>query len=837
MRKYAYTALLSLTSVVVTLPICFAQEVRVGPSGFCPLHWETGAYPRLEVDVIAVENGEPVKLSAAEPDSRVRIAQGKDGCSVISVATPARALEYDVHVFLDLNSLSWTDMQSISLLLKKTADRDGLHLSAFYYVPGGKSVMSVSPLVAKRLKVDSTPDTALSMSSVMDSMRSIASTTEVRGRIFWIAAADFSTKYLALIDSLLKRCDSRGPSWLVVQTKTTEVTDSSEQRPGRLLMLESLETPPESLETKWNACLDLLVQSSQTVVFQPPLMLSATGGRSFNVEVGRHLATFDVTIADSTVRSALLIHYRAISRKLKDERKYLAALDSLAAVNRILGKDAVRGDALTLIKVAGESLLKSQHPEESAPLLDRAERDWGIQPTSVLWYRQLKSDLIEARLRSEGEDKSKELDLREKLAVLHPENRTQSARLLVLRGESALKDGDFWSAAQCFKGALAAKHNPSVQKALQKAVADAVTADNANGEFTRLYEKGSGFIPEISLSFELRFMYANSCMQSHNYVEAASHFEWCVLKWNTAVHITTWDNLFARLQDAYAYSMRFDDAYRVNRRLYQQRGDKVMLLHAMKNLRARLLAPLINCLTVFMERVGTKSARTAFLSAPIPGGMPQYVQAVCFTDSNGSLRTHLGNRAPYKLPTQKILQSLQLLPALLSATGEDRTYWLINRTADGFVVIAFSDETDKKEGNILETIRSERTIEGPWKSLVEYEQEIGTRFLAEVFANMLSAEYAVRGGISLGSYWRELSAQSPVIYITLHDQNGAISQGYAFDRSKAEFDDILWRRSSTSLAFFSQEIKYSGKPVLDVSNPIYVNRTWKASVRIGVQKL
>jgi hypothetical protein len=154
----------------------------------------------------------------------------------------------------------------------------------------------------------------------------------------------------------------------------------------------------------------------------------------------------------------------------------------------------------------------------------------------------------------------------------------------------------------------------------------------------------------------------------------------------------------------------------------------------------------------------------------------------------------------------------------------------------GCVVIEFTLETDEQGTVLLSEIRANSMASEPWMKMVDQEQLQGTRLLSELVTGMTGAELRSAGSLSVVPYWEAMRRSSLMAYIVYHGKNGAIIESASFDQSVAKFDPGLWQRSSTALAFLTQEISYNNRPVIDLVNPIYLDDTWKGAVRIGVNR-
>jgi len=526
------------------------------------------------------------------------------------------------------------------------------------------------------------------------------------------------------------------------------------------------------------------------------------------------------------------------STKLEQSNEYAAALDTLMVGREILESPRFHERAEILIGKYSDWLIRMGKISEASLLFVHAESGWGLSPLKHPWYRDIKATLLEAQLADTSVVKPnshRALDLCRQLAQLYPGDRNRQAKLLEMESARHLADGMLWEACESMYGALKLGLTPDVRSKLHQTLSRIFKKESEGQNHKTLYERGSKYVEFFAEDFELRHMYAISSLRTNNIRIASEQLEWLLLNWSERVSkIVAWDELFKTLQQSYSQTFRFEDAFSLNQRLFRAKEDGAILSHAVLNLRAKYLAPIIQVFPLFVGRTGNFYA-SAFDSRQVHR-WPHFMNGIYVLSTGGELRMLKGDQKKVRPPTSAELKSISSYPALIMGDTREGEAWLVNRLTSGYAVIDFSVRTDDKEEILLRAVRGKKMLSEPWTQLSEHEETAGIRLMSELLATILAAEYSVSGGISTEAYWAALKSNPLIIYLTLHGPRGETIQNNGFDRSVSVVDTVLWRKSFTALAFMSQIIDVDKKRIIDTSTPIYTSDVWKGAVKLGIVK-
>lgn len=845
MRTLLHLAFLCLSLSVATGLI--AQERCLHSTLLELTAYESQKFPIVVLDILALKGGRPAIADPAAAAGQFTIWESEDSCSIVSVVPGTRQLQYDLRLYVDLSVPTPVEFHAVLNLAQTVVRSPGFRISPFFHTRRADRMVQLSVKELGNLALDSVPDPTFTVHMLIDHLRSLGASQEANGQIILAVLDTLTSTDLVDLASATKEFPGRAPSWLVVLAHDVKGNDMHRPPEESVLMHDWISSPPGHRDTTVRKALGSIADARYQVTLRSNRRVTPDTVRSFRL--GLHVPAsgkppkpdtlamvFTIKVPRDVVNARFIDHYVGIASDLARLKHYIQALDSLKSGYQLLPAVAISAEAERVIRAYGESLLKEGGASSCAPLCDRAEEDWNIATNKHDWYKQLKTELLERRLKAEDENLDGSIEVLEQLANVHPEKRSYAARLYVLRGDLACAKGEEWEGAAMYGRSQSLQDDASVRGKLQRTVANAVSTDYGSSNFSRLYEQGKTFLKQVNGQFDLRFMHGVAAARMKDYALAATHLEWCVLNWSRTTRLTTWDNLFARLQEIYGLALRFDDAYRVNRRLYQQRGDKVMLLQALKHLRSRWALPVAVLFPVFWGRNTSPSTRSAFFRASPLTVAPGFFIGLSVVSPSGKERYRIRSSRDMSVPARDLLDTLAEYPALIEQPADQENWWIVSRLSDGYVILQLSTASDERTQVILSSIRERKMFDEPWSQLVNSEQTVGVRFVGEMVTGMITAEFESRGSTRLDSYWDAARPNTLIQYMVLHATKGEIAQNQGFNAAKAKHDQALWIRSSAALAYFTQNAEYGGQPIIDVCNPVYVNKVWKAALRMGLRK-
>jgi hypothetical protein len=275
-----------------------------------------------------------------------------------------------------------------------------------------------------------------------------------------------------------------------------------------------------------------------------------------------------------------------------------------------------------------------------------------------------------------------------------------------------------------------------------------------------------------------------------------------------------------------------DDAYRLSRRNYRQKGDEESLMSALGNLRAYALLPALGVYGSFAALAGGDPAALNRAKQQLGSKLPAYLRAFFTLEGSGKPSRVLGSGGAVPdngLPAQK---------AGLVLDATKKTFWVYRRSAGNAVVAEFGTSLAGQENTIMADLRKNRMLEQPWKLFADLQIRSGARLLGELCAIVLYEQQRLKGGkIDFSGLESGLRENPAVLYVALYDKKGALLQSSGFDMSRCSADHVLWRKSTTTPAYLVQDVEYATIPALDVAAPVPGLRGGIVGVvKIGLKK-
>ena len=123
----------------------------------------------------------------------------------------------------------------------------------------------------------------------------------------------------------------------------------------------------------------------------------------------------------------------------------------------------------------------------------------------------------------------------------------------------------------------------------------------------------------------------------------------------------------------------------------------------------------------------------------------------------------------------------------------------------------------------------------PWHDLSILEQDLSLPYLSRLLTTIIGRDYAMDSQVSLNLYMKNL-LKSDVQYLVIHDAKGKIAFSEKFNRDQGQYNAADWQKSSHTMALYRQNISYANTKIIDIANPIFVDKTFRGVLRIGFKK-
>jgi hypothetical protein len=836
--------------LVVCFQSAFPQPIHLKSTILKFIGTEVNGYPALQADFVAQRNGQPMKLPLDAPTASLQLYEDGLPCPLTALQPSTHGLRMFLDVFVDVKDLSWEELLRGMRALETLSETQGLQFSPRFYARVGLKVQQLSGSNLNRLKLDSIPDPVFNFIDAVDYIQSQPSLFQEGNRVFLFFMPSVEPKDLTRLQQIIRPLLDHQLIFSAFLLQHVDISDP-DIFGDRCLFVTDLTQPDVEIAKAVTSAADALRMSRFSVSFQSPNPRSLATDRTLTIlanpqatgEPGQHQkaqeAVYVMKIPRATVDSAYVQLYLRTASALRAEALFIPSLDSLFNAYNLLPAEAFRRTATGTVREYGQLLLDSNKAMLSADLFDRAEKNWRIDPVAQPWYNDLKTRLLKAHSAILAEtDNTLEIrtQIQASLAQLHPENRAMKKRYADLKGDLQRTRGEFWAAATSYRQGINVQSDSEMEKKLLDMVRKGVNSSFAAGHFDTLYRQGISFEKWLAPHFDLRYMFATACSKNKDFTRAGTNFEWLIQNWSAKQTLVSWQEIFSQLQQVYSSNLRFDDAFRVNERLYRQSEDARFLLQTVKNLRARYLVAVSAAFPVFWARNASSQARGKFFDKATLTSWPHYFQGATLITRDGAVIAALSHGKFLPPPIDATVLDSVASPQILDSSPGGKTVWMVSRTSGGFFVLQFSTDEDDEGNVLLSAVRAQRMLDEPWDQLAKREEVLGSRLASELITGMLSVEYELKETLNPASYWAVLSTIPTMKYLVFHAQGGAIASSHGFDRAKWAGDPDLWMKSSTVLAYMVQKVRYDTKDILDTANPVYVSGRCRGTIRLGITR-
>lgn len=823
-----------------------ANENDFSSSMLRQTHLDSHALPIVELDILALQSGQPVHLDQETIHKKLAVMEDAVACSLISCQSSLRKLSLDVDLFADLDAVTKEELNKFENIVLAVSSHSGFKTRLHTYALQDSGLTELPLGEFNRLKLDSRGAQTLSLDKALEFIRQQTSFSTGNHIIFFLLRYTDEQAINRLRQTMLSLND-RGTLWYgVIYTKAVDI-GKGDMPLDHCVILEDLGEPEDQLRASLVFFLDRVQAATYAVQFLSPNKRSLRTTRVLDVTVcercetdGSQKMSWVVTYPDSVVKKAYVRFSLENAEVTKTTHGFQAALDTLYNAFRWFAAPEFQDAAQSIIGEWGKCIISQRLAYQVDQLRRQAENDWGIAPDHAQWYRELKRDMLNTQLAASlerGDSLDVAISLRDQIGELYPHDTAYLAETQMLRGDLLVGRADFWGAARSYERCQQLRPDKQVDKKLIETIRQGMLRDDQDHNYKRMYVQGKTFTRHFSADVQMRYLFARCCNMTGDFSLALENYEWLVVNWNGGQGIVTWDGLFQELQQMYSSTLRFDEAYRLDQRVFRQREDNMILFQAVRNLRARYLMPVASVFPLFWSRVDAQESRAKFFQKNVLTLWPHFLLGMYVINHGEVGRFAIGDSKKRVAPSTTAIGSASGYPSIINGGPEGQTRaWLVNRIPEGYFVLEFSDDVDDREGIMLGEIKKRKMLDEPWNALANYEQSFGVRTLSELLTGMLTAEYEERSSLSLSAYLEPLRKVSPIIYLVHHTKGGQINESSAFDRPLAQYAGNNWIRSSTTLAFMVQELDYNKNSVIDAANPMYIDRAWKGVIRVGFRK-
>ena len=543
--------------------------------------------------------------------------------------------------------------------------------------------------------------------------------------------------------------------------------------------------------------------------------------------------TLNFTLPQKLARKSYTRQVIKRQQILKKKKKYAQALSYLWKKHQEHPNRVFLQTARQLFLAWAESS-KQKCCREIDSLFKRAEQKWNFSVDS-LWYKKLKFDLLSNCfdcLKARNAAQEERLDVLRRLLEIRMDEAFEREYWLS-RGQLDFRRGHYWKSAYALK--KVAPVDESVKNKLQHALREAFSHSFKKGDHQILYENGGDFLEEIKSSHAMRYMYGYSCAELNDYRQAARNYEWLLRNWEKIPAVgMELEDLYNSLKNLYKYAMNFGAAFELDRLIYKRNNHEEDLYSYLGNLRARYLKPLISLLPEFIREV--KPGQVNYLFEEYPVTFQPFIKGIYLKKAGEQAPQILFSQTNTHPPDKLSLEDIRNFPAYRE-NPNNKDFFLINQVDSGNDVILHLDKSaSAREMAILGEIRKEPRKLRRWRDLADHQEAVCLKTLSQCIAGMLETKLRFGYPFNLQTYWSVLKSNDLLMYLVMHGKNGKIMEKKGFTKDQANYRKHQYEKSATTMAFYQQTIQYRDERVFDLSNPIFNENGWQASLRLGFRK-
>lgn len=344
----------------------------------------------------------------------------------------------------------------------------------------------------------------------------------------------------------------------------------------------------------------------------------------------------------------------------------------------------------------------------------------------------------------------------------------------------------------------------------------------------RLCRAYSGFVRE---NFASEYYCGRAALAVGAPERAMSSYQWLVDNWPDDPSLTSWEEITEGLEDLYFVHGRFREAYELARAQAVRNPSPDAILSSLVSARGNFLSPILHVGTIFYREAPSQSALSHVGAEMQQVKFPDYVSALYLLSPDGTVeRGMYGSEA--NEPTSTHLENVQGQISLLQPSEPSNMAWLVSPVGSNFLVLEFGVGTSAEESVRLESVYDNIETGEEWEKLYDLEFRTTAPAAGSAVATLLTG--ARLGNQNLRSYDAVFDDSSLLTYYCIQNRSGDIQTSYNFDRTKLEYGEEEWQRTSNTPALYHHSIQYDAVVTREVIWPQFVDDTWRGVVRVGL---
>lgn len=805
-------------------------------------------YPEVTLVYRYIYQSNPVKKRDTPVIHNISVLENDKPCQVVSHEQCSSDTVINMNFLMDLSTIKKEDLNKLNLILSNLKYKDKFRVRFYQFDSDSIKQLSWPDLY------HNIPITIQQSHYARDLLKNFNTIieTQLADEQLYLLISDFG-----LIESkdeltkMLHRFSEQPGYWYAVLDLNSITTFCPVQEPdqtNRCLFATNFGAKESRLTKQLDDIIALFDQSRFKIKF----IVADTR----SIETKRNYALISVFNRD-TLQTRFIINYPLekmqtyfhntnlqTARTLLDSSKFTASLDTLDQARKVFLDAKFNSFADTVLYAWAESASKTGDGSLVPQIIERAENDWGLLTASNSIYTNMKPKLLKLYFayleRTNGSIDSR-IETCEKILRLDPTDREFQFKLSFLKKKRYFDSKAYWTAAQHYSDEVnIKKSDPVARDGLLESVSRAFQQEYDKPNYGVLYQEGKKYLPIINSMpnknerFKARYQFARARYKLQRFGEAREDYEWLLINWDDSQTFADYNDTFDVLQELYIRSLQFDKAFSLIQENYRMKAEREDLLPVMiTNMRTKYLIPISYAFQNFWDQIGSTQAREQFFQELEMVSRPDFVSGLYHVNHSGNISYLAGSREKIKPPAIESLKSLADFPAPMS--DKTNRNWLISKVFDGYLILETSNYFIPDEGFCLQNIREKKLEDKPWHELFLLERELTLPYLSRVMTTIMGRDYAIDGKVLLNQYMKNFT-RSDILYLVVHDATGAIALAEKFNRDQGQFDEGDWQKSSRTIALYRQNIRYANGKVIDIANPIFVDKSFKGVLRIGFKE-
>ena len=555
--------------------------------------------------------------------------------------------------------------------------------------------------------------------------------------------------------------------------------------------------------------------------------------RAYEIVIDSTFFVFDLEYPAQLLEDLYIDEVLQRMAKKKDSADFKAALIILEEGYYDLSSSKFEMAAIEIADEWSElSTMAGEHPDSLIHIVG----DSFIAETNPQWFNDFRIGNFEQYLDSLaiGEDTFNEL--------IDGYNRLldwsgDEDKYLILRSDlqasRALYGGELWVAIDYLE--ISKEIEPENQERIKKLGAiltGAIQRDYKEHSWKNIYDYGKRLFSLFSQNFELRYKFTEAVQRNRDYDLWVKNLEWLLNNYKREQTLVSRKDLTLLLNEAYQAGMQFENALETNRRLYLHEKDNDILDLFVVNLRARMIMPVYDALTEFINQ---NKDFTQNLQDRIVFYQNNYLNAIYIVDENERYISTLYVSDGVELNWENQHQNL-IRERGFHFDSDSLKAWFVLPSDKQTYIIELNTELNDSERVQLREIRNNPDLPNNWIEFVRNNEIRGAVASTTVITALLETIPFPPDKSWAVNFAEQIMNNSSLSHISIYDgANSTIVNKTTVSDSLSNSRE--WINSLNRQVLYHQVLLDREVSILDMTNAIIQDNEKKGVFKIGYYQI